>query len=160
GDRQGMHKNGRKKAQKTQKGQKELRSQRKNVFLDLQLCGAEVDEEAVFDPAGAQVAEQLRHVVVVQGFARLQLHDQATLHEQVGEILAEHGAVLIVDQQLVLRLDVQPSLAQAVSQPVLVHLLKVPVPQIPVQREARLTDQVAQRKHVAGRHDSLPLILG
>ena len=51
----------------------------------------------MFHSAGAQVAEQLGNVFVGKRPACLQFHNQTLLDEQVSEVLAKDGVILVVD---------------------------------------------------------------
>ena len=56
------------------------------VFADFELWGAEVNEQAMFDARGAQVAKNLGGVFVGQHLGRLEFKDEAVVHVEVGEV--------------------------------------------------------------------------
>src|SRR5437868_166803 len=82
---------------------------------------------AGFDAGGLKVAEDLGHVFVGDGPDRLQFDDEAVFHEQVGEVLPQHGSVLVVDHQGVLGENLEAPLWEAMHEGVFVHLFEVPV---------------------------------
>ena len=100
------------------------------VFLNLKFVAAKVDEQPVLDLGRLEVAENLRSVLVGQCTARFQFYDQAALDQQVGQILADECAVLVINFEWVLLFDFNASLAQPICQGVFIDFLQVPVPMV------------------------------
>ena len=117
-------------------------------FADFEFVRAEVDQEAVLQARGLQLTQNLRFVVVRQGFDRFQIYDEFTLHQQVGKVIANERAILIIDLDGMLLFDIQARLAETVCQGVLVHLFQMPVPMVNVNVVGRLPHLVAQRLDV------------
>jgi len=81
-----------------------------DVFADFDLGGAEIDEHAVLQARGAEVAENLGGVVVVQGAHGFKFDDGFAVYEEVGEEFAQQTAILVEDIDRVLLVDFRPSL--------------------------------------------------
>ena len=81
---------------------------------------------------------------VGQGFGGLEFDHELVVQQQVGVEFADDGAVFVEDLDGVLLLHVQPELAEAVGQGVLIDLLQVPVAVIDVDGIRCLADQVAE----------------
>jgi hypothetical protein len=101
-------------------------------FADFEFVRAEVDQEAVLQARGLQLTQNLRFVVVRQGFDRFQIYDEFTLHQQVGKVIANERAILIIDLDGVLLFDCQTRLAEPVGQGVLIDFFQVTVPMVHV----------------------------
>ena len=95
-----------------------------------------------------EVAQDLGRVFVGQGLGGLQFHDQDAFDQQVGHIIANERAILVIDLDRMLRLDLRSGLAQPVDEGVFVHLFEVPVPVIDVNVISRLPHLGAQRFEV------------
>jgi len=104
-------------------------------FTDFVFRRAKVHEQAVFDAGGTEVAQELSNVFVGKRLHRLQFHDQAVVHEQIGEVFADESAILIVNGQRVLLLHVQAQFAEPVGQGVFIDLFQVAMFVIAVNRE-------------------------
>ena len=81
-------------------------------MADLELVRAEVDERSVFQPGGAQVAEDLRVVLVDHRLGRLEFKDVNSLDHDVGEEFSDDGAVLVENGRRLLLFNVQTLLAE------------------------------------------------
>ena len=65
------------------------------VLLHLELWRAKVDQEPVLDPRCAKVADQLRDMLIHDGSASFDLHNQFSFDEKVREEFAKDLPVLI-----------------------------------------------------------------
>jgi hypothetical protein len=63
-----------------------------------------------------------------QAAARFQLDNQLLLDEQIGEIFAEDSAILVINRQRVLLLNIQALFTQPMRQSILVDFLQMPMP--------------------------------
>lgn len=104
-----------------------IRRIRSRKFPDLKLVGAEVDQDAMFKPCGFQVTQDLRFVLRGQCFGSLQLHDENSANQQVGDVIPDQRSVLVENLDRVLLLDVQPGYPQAVRQSILINFLEMTV---------------------------------
>ncbi len=91
------------------------------VFADFKFPRAKIHQEAVLDPRRPQVAEHLGHMFVSESLGRLQLNDQAIVHQHIGVIIANQGAVFVIDLERVLLLDLQADFPQAMHQGVFIR---------------------------------------
>ena len=66
----------------------------------------------------------------------LQFNDQAIFHEEVGEVFSQHGAILIVNREGMLRKNLQAEFPKTMHEGILIHLLKMAVAVIAVNGEA------------------------
>jgi hypothetical protein len=80
------------------------------VLANLEFVSAKVDQQPVPQPGRFQVAENLGLVFGRDGFGRLQFHDQPAINQQIGEVIANQGAILIIDFDRILLLDFQAGL--------------------------------------------------
>jgi hypothetical protein len=115
-----------------------------HVFLNLEFVAAEIDQQSVIDPGGLKITQDLRDVLLRRGPARLQLHDQTALHQQIGEILANQSPVFVQDIERRLLFDLEAGLAQPVDQGVFINLLQVPVPVIDMNGISRFPHHVTE----------------
>jgi len=122
-------KNGRKEAQEAQKSDRVG----KGVFPNLQPGRTEIDKQSVFHACGAQVSEKLRDMFVYEGTARLQLHDETAVHEQVREEFAQQRAILVKDVKGVLLKRHEALFSQPLGKTVFIHLLRMAMPEVFVQ---------------------------
>jgi hypothetical protein len=129
-----------------------------DVFADLEFAAAEIDEQTMLDPAGAEVAEQLCDVLVVQSLHGFDFHEQRLGNEQVGPEVAKNGAVLIVNRQRELAFHFQPLLAKPVQQRILVDFLNVSIPVIAVDGKTGFADYIAQLEDFLSVHSSISFL--
>lgn len=85
---------------------------------------------------------------VCQSLGRFQLNNKSVVHEQIGDVIANEGAVLVVDFEWILLLDVQAQLSQSVRKGILIHLLQVPMFVVAMDGKASFPDHIAQRHNV------------
>ena len=71
----------------------------------------------MFNPAAAQIAQQLGDMFIGQGFARLQLNDQFSTDEQVGKIVAENCSILVQHLQSMLLFNLNARFAKPAGSP-------------------------------------------
>ncbi len=128
---------------------------RQDELADPKAARPEVRNPSMLQSCRPQISRKLRDVFARDCVACLDLHEQATLHQQIRNIVPQDRPIFVIDLQRILRLDLQARLAQAVRKPVLVHLLQVSAAQMPVQRIARLPDQVAHLQDIL-RHGRPP----
>ena len=86
-----------------------------DVFLDLEFVAAEIDEQAVLQAGGFQIAEDLGHVFVNYLTDSFEFDDEPAVHKEVGIVFAQQGAVFIIDLERVLLLDGQAELAETMG---------------------------------------------
>ena len=98
----------------------------------------------MLDFGGFEIAEQLRDMFIGQRARRLKLDNQAILDEQIGVVITNDGAVLVIDLERVLLLHVQAEFAQPMGQGVLIHLLQVAMPVVDVNGVSGFTHDVAE----------------
>lgn len=98
----------------------------------------------MLDAASAQVAEQLSDMLISQGFARFEFHDEFTLDKEIGEIVTKRCPVLVPNLQCVLLLHLHADLSQTMRQAVLINLLQMSVPQVTMQRERGFANLITQ----------------
>ena len=115
-----------------------------DVLLYLKFMAPEVDQQAVFESGGFEVAEGLRHVLV-QDFAHcFELYNESSVHEQIGVILTDARAVFIKNIQGELLFDCKANFAQSMSQRIFVYLFHMAVAMIEVDVIGGLANYVAQ----------------
>jgi hypothetical protein len=91
-----------------------------------------------------KITQDLRDVLLRRGPARLQLHDQTPLPQQVGEILANQSPILIQDIKRMLLFDLKAGRAQPVDLGVFINLLQVPMPVIDMDGISRFPHHVTE----------------
>ncbi len=126
----------------------------KDEFADFDLGGAEVDQHGVFSAGGAEVAEDLGGVVVVEGAAGFEFDDEIVVYDEVGEELAEEAAVLVVDVDGDLLVDLLTKFSKAVAEGVFVYLFVVSVAEETVGVEGGLADDVGELSGVLFGHET------
>src|SRR6476469_9293085 len=95
-----------------------------------------------------QVAEQLSSVFVQQSAAGFQFDYQALFQNQISGELTEESSIFIEDLQRCLLLKLNALLAKSMSQGILVYFLKMPMPEIRMNRERRFAHHIAQPHNV------------
>jgi hypothetical protein len=75
--------------------------------------------------------------------AGLNFHDKAFFHQDISEVLAQLGSILIENRERKLLLNKNPLFPQSMSQGILIDLLAMPVPMIFVNGKACLSYNVA-----------------
>jgi hypothetical protein len=118
--------NGRKKAQKTQKSELGVWIA-EGVFFDLENGGAKIDEQSVFAAGGTEIAEELSDVFVDQGFHGFEFDDERIRDEKIGVVFTENRAVFIEDVERVLLHDFEALFAKAMGESVFVNFFVVAV---------------------------------
>ena len=98
----------------------------------------------MLDTATAQIAEKLGDMLVCQGFARLEFHNEFTFDKKVCGVIAQNSSILVQYLQCMLLLDLNAGLAKAMSQAILIDFFKVPVPQIAMEGKCSFMDFVTQ----------------
>jgi hypothetical protein len=144
---------GRKKAQEAQQSEG-LDGVLEDGLADFVLATAEVDEQAMLDSIGAEVAENLRDVFVVEGFHCFDFDEQCFVDKQVGPEIAKNGSVLVLDGERKLGLHDDLLFAQPVQQRVLVNFLDMPVPVMAMNGKPRFTHHLAQLEDFLCVHSS------
>jgi hypothetical protein len=85
---------------------------------------------------------------VGQCFAGFQFDDETALNKKIGVILTKSRTVLIGYLQGMLLLETDSGLLETMGQSVLMHLLQVPMPQVPVQGQADLPNPITQGQDI------------
>lgn len=98
----------------------------------------------MLDVAGAEIAQNLRDVLIGYLFARFDLNDEAIFDEQIRFEMADYGAILIPYVYGMLLLHLQPGFMQSVRQTVFIHLFQMTRFQIAVQSKTGLSDLITQ----------------
>ena len=65
---------------------------------------------------------------VGDGARGFQFHDETVFNDQVGEVFAQNGSVLVINGQWVLMLHFETLLLEAMKQRLLINLLQMPGP--------------------------------
>jgi len=114
-----------------------------DVFFDLKLRSAEIDQETVFNAGRSQVPKYLCDMLVSQPLASgLQFNNQAFLDKEIGKIITEKGPILVVHRKRELLLYIKPTLLKTMCQCVFVHLLQVAVAQVAMDFKRSFTDYI------------------
>jgi hypothetical protein len=150
---------GRKKAQKAQKSDR-IGGGRESVFAHFENGGAEIDQQAVFDAGGAEVAEELGDVFVVEGADGFEFDDELLLNEEVGEEFTEQSAVFGEDVERMLLNREESLFAEAMRETVFVDFFGVPVTEVAVEGEAGFADLVAELEDGVFHGEGLGVGLG
>jgi hypothetical protein len=98
----------------------------------------------VFETGGFQVTQNLRHMLISKSFGDFQFHNEPTVHQQIGVVVADQGAVLVKNLDRMLRFDIQPRLAQPMRQRMLLHLLQMSVAMVNENLTGDLSNLLAQ----------------
>ena len=84
-------------------------------LLHVKLGSPEIDEQPRCHTRGSQVAKDLRHMLVGDDADGLQFHNQPFLHQEVRVVVTENGAVLVIDFERMLLLDLKPVFPQPIG---------------------------------------------
>ena len=93
-------------------------------------------------PECAQIAKNLRGVFVGQRLTGFEFDDQPVVNKQISKIVTQHSSILIPYLKLALLFYLKASLPQPMGQPILIHLLQMPVPKVRVQIKRYLPDPI------------------
>jgi hypothetical protein len=113
-----------------------------DIFVKLDAWGTEVNEHAVFESRGSQVAQDLSGVFVNQGADGLELNNELRIDEQISQELAQETSVLVVNVDRNLLVDREALFAQAVAEGVFVDFLIMSMTEEGMSFERRLTNDV------------------
>src|SRR3954471_15041943 len=102
-----------------------VRDRGKGVLANLKLWPAEIQEQAMLDPRRPQITKYLSDMFCREGLARLQLDNNNSFDQEVGEIVSNHSAILVVNCQRMLLLHFEAQFPQSMNQRVFVNLLQV-----------------------------------
>ena len=120
------------------------------MFFDFIFGGTEVDEQAMFDPCGSQIAEDLGDVFVSDRSTGFEYDDVRALNEQIGEVVAKRRTVFVEYCDRDLLLDADPLFAKAMSEAVLVDFLQMSATVLLAEVKASLANEVAESHDLAG----------
>jgi hypothetical protein len=94
-----------------------------DVFLDPKPRAAEVDEQTVLETGGSEIPEDLGDVFVSELTDGFDLDDEPLVHQEIGEVLPEESAVLVIDIERVLLPNFEAKLPESMRQGVFIDLL-------------------------------------
>ena len=123
------------------------------VLSDVEAVAAKVDEQAVLDAGGFQIADYLRHMLINDGFDGFEFDDEAVFDKEIGKVLADDGSIFVVNRDGMLLFHVEAELPKPVSEGVLINLLQMAVSMVLMDGVSRFADQVTQLKDRS--HDDL-----
>lgn len=75
----------------------------------------------MFNSTGTQVAEHLCNMFINNRFGGLQFYDESAFNEQIRRIVANFGAIFVVNFEWILLLYVKPKLAKPMRERILVN---------------------------------------
>jgi hypothetical protein len=100
----------------------------------------------MLDAGRLQIAEQLGNMLVEHSSDSLEFQNKSAFHQRVSHQVAEQGAILIIDLDGHLLLDLQTKLSQTVHQGILIDLLDVALAMIAMDGKSSFTNDVTQLK--------------
>ena len=100
----------------------------------------------MLQPGGFEVAQNLSLMFGRDGFGCFEFDDQPAINQQIGEVITNQGAILIIDFDRVLLLDFQTGFPQPMCQRILVNLFQVPMPMVGMDVIGGLSYEVAMKR--------------
>jgi hypothetical protein len=101
-----------------------------------------IDENTMLYSGRSQVSKHLRHVLTGSGPGSFHFHNQLFLDDEVGEILANDRAILIVNRERPLLLDLETEFPQPMDKSVLVNFFQVATTMVTVDGVASFTNDI------------------
>ena len=110
--------------------------------MKLYLGGAEIDEHAMFESGGSEVAQNLRGMFIGKRADGFELNNEFTVDHEVGSELTQDASVFVPDTKRNLLLNLERLIVQAVSKRIFIDLFVVAVAQESMRFEGGLSDDV------------------
>ena len=92
-----------------------------------------------------------------EGFGSLEFDYEPAVNQQIGEVIANQGTVLVIDLNRVLLLDLESRFSQPMCQRILIHLFQVSMAMVGMNVIRGLSDEITMRFHLflSWLHDAI-----
>jgi hypothetical protein len=94
-----------------------------NIFLNLEFCRSEIDQEAMFNSRRFQITQDLGGMFFNQSPDGFQFDNESIVYEQIRRVFSNYGTVFVLDSERELLFYVTTHFFEPICQRVFIHFL-------------------------------------